>query len=82
MAESLKLQIIDYFDDKTNIGRICKADQSFFELKNNILDKFENVRIVNNLSDEMAIENVGIISGFGLKNPEYIILAKNNNLDI
>ena len=26
--------------------------------------------------------NVGIISGFGLKNPEYITLAKNKNLDI
>ena len=26
-----------YFDENTNIGRICKSNQSFFELKNNIL---------------------------------------------
>ena len=31
---------------------------------------------------EGVIKNVGIISGFGLKNPEYIELAKNKNLDI
>ena len=46
------------------------------------MDNFENVRIVNELTDKKEIGNIGIISGFGLKNPEYITLAKNRNLDI
>ena len=36
----------------------------------------------NSLDDDNAIKNIGIISGFGLKNPEYILLAKNKNVDI
>ena len=82
LADTLKLEIIDYFDENTNIGRICKSNQSFFELKNNILKNFNNARIVNNLDDEKIIERVGIISGFGLKNPDYIKLAKTQNLDV
>ena len=82
LAKALKLEVIDYFDDETNIGRICNADQRFADLKNSILDEFENVRIVNRPSDKAVIGNVGIISGFGLKNPEYIRLAKDKNLDI
>ena len=46
------------------------------------MDKFTNVRIVNDLDDEIIIRKVGIISGFGLKNPEYISLAKNKNADV
>lgn len=34
------------------------------------------------MDDEMTIRNVGIISGFGLKNPDYIKLAKAKNLDV
>ena len=82
LAESLNLEIMGYFDDSTNIGRICKSNSSFIELKNSILDKFSNVRIVNDLDDVKTIKDVGIISGFGLKNHEYITLAKNKNLDI
>ena len=59
-----------------------KANSKFIELKKQILDNFENVRIVNELTDKKEIGNIGIISGFGLKNPEYITLAKNRNLDI
>ena len=82
LADVLNLEVIDYFDDKTQIGRICKANSKFIELKKQILDNFENVRIVNELTDKKEIGNIGIISGFGLKNPEYITLAKNRNLDI
>lgn len=82
LAETLKLEVIDYFDSNTNIGRICKSNQKFGELKKNILDNFSNARIVNNLDDEKPINKVGIISGFGLKNPEYINLSKSKDLDI
>lgn len=82
LADVLSLEVSDNFDEKTGIGRICKTDMKFSELKKKILDKFNDVRIVNNLPDETLIKNIGIISGFGLKNPEYIRLAKNKNLDI
>ena len=34
------------------------------------------------MDDEKLIKRVGIISGFGLKNPEYINLSKSKDLDI
>lgn len=80
LAECLNLDVIDYFDKKTNIGRVCKSNYSFNELKEIILDNFENVRIVNNITGERKIEKIGIISGFGLKNPNYIRLANDKNL--
>lgn len=82
LANALKLEVIDYFDSKTNIGRICKSDMKFGELKESILDYFSNVRIVNDVDDEKPVNNVGIISGFGLKNPEYVQLSKSKNLDL
>ncbi|WP_292607704.1 Nif3-like dinuclear metal center hexameric protein [Methanobrevibacter sp. UBA188] len=82
LAKALDLEVIDYFDDNTKIGRVCKADEKFTELKSNILMKFKNARIVNDTDDERTIRNVGIISGFGLKNPDYIKLAKTKNLDV
>ena len=82
LAKALDLEVIDYFDDNTKIGRVCKANEKFTELKSNILMKFKNARIVNDTDDERTIRNVGIISGFGLKNPDYIKLAKAKNLDV
>lgn len=82
LAETLKLTVVDYFDKKTNIGRICKSNYAFKKLKEIILDNFENARAVNAIDDEKEMKNIGIISGFGLKNPEYIKLAKNQNLDL
>jgi dinuclear metal center YbgI/SA1388 family protein len=82
LANTLKLEVIDYFDKKTNIGRICKSDYDFSQLKKTILNNFDNVQIVNALDDNAEIRNVGIISGFGLKNPDYVRLAKDKNLDI
>ena len=82
LAKALNLEVTGYFDKNTKIGRTCEADKKFIELKNNILKNFNNARIVNNLDDEKIIEKVGIISGFGLKNPDYIHLAKIKDLDI
>lgn len=82
LANTLNLEIIDYFDRNTHIGRVCKSNKKFIELKKTILDNFTEVRIVNDLDDEKIIKNVGIISGFGLKKSEYIIFSKHKNLDI
>ena len=40
------------------------------------------MRIVNEPDGETEINKVGIISGFGLKNPEYVKLAKDKELDL
>ncbi len=82
LADALNLEVIGYFDDNTHIGRTCKVDSEFCELKKTILDNFSDVRIVNDLDDDAHIQNVGIISGFGLKNDNYIVLAKDKRLDI
>jgi dinuclear metal center YbgI/SA1388 family protein len=82
LAKTLDLEVNDYFDTSTNIGRICKSNQKFKDLKRTILENFSDARIVNNLDDEKLVKNIGIISGFGLKNPEYIKLAKDKNLEI
>ena len=82
LAKTLNLEVNDYFDTSTNIGRICKSNQKFKDLKRTILENFSDARIVNDLDDEKLVKNIGIISGFGLKNPEYIKLAKDKNLEI
>lgn len=82
LAKTLNLEVTDYFDIDTHIGRVCKSNQKFGELKKAILDNFCDVQIVNGPDAEKIIGNVGIISGFGLKNPKYITLAKNKKLDI
>lgn len=78
LCETLKLDVIDYFDDKTHIGRVCKSNHS---LKETVLENFKNIRIVNNFDDHKNLK-VGVISGFGLKNPDYIKLAKKKDLDV
>ena len=82
LAEILNLKVIDYFDNLTKIGRICITNYTFKELKKNILDNFDNVRCVNNLKDNEKLKKIGIISGFGLKNTDYIKLASQNNIDL
>lgn len=82
LADTLNLEVSDYFDETTNIGRICRTETEFIKLKKTIMEKFTNVRIVNDLDDEIIIRKVGVISGFGLKNVEYIDLAKNKNVDV
>ena len=82
LAKTLNLEVIGYFDTDTGIGRVCKSKQKFCELKKTILDNFANVRIVNSPDDEKLIKKVGVVSGFGLKNPEYINLSKSKELDI
>ncbi|WP_407421782.1 Nif3-like dinuclear metal center hexameric protein [Methanobrevibacter sp.] len=82
LADSLNLKVIENFDKTTNIGRICKSNITFKELENLILTEFDYFNVVNKPDDDMMINDIGIISGFGLKNPEYIKLAKEYGLDM
>ena len=82
LAEVLNLEVIDYFDMKTKIGRICKFNNTFNALSEIIISNFENAQIVNKPLNDKNIEKIGIISGFGLKNPDYIKLACDKKLDV
>ena len=82
LADALNLKVIDYFDTETRIGRICKSEYNFLQLKKIILKNFKTARVVNNLNDEKELEKIAIISGFGLKNPNYIRLGKNKNINV
>ena len=61
-----------------NDGTALKSLQIVYDDK---LDNFEEIKIVNRLDSEKKLEDIGVISGFGLKNPEYIELAKEKKLD-
>lgn len=91
LAEALNLEVIDYFDKKTKIGRICSGNTTINELKElinsnlRISNSKENndvnsIRIVNPKNSEL--NNIGLISGFGLSKLEYIKLASKLNLDL
>lgn len=84
LAESLNLEVKTIFDEKTGIGRICEFNRSFYKLEEIIKSNFsqEHVRIVNKPSPDSKINKIAIISGFGLKNPEYIKLALKKEVDI
>ncbi len=82
LAHTLNLNVDDYFDDKNNIGRVCSSDYTFHELKELLLENFDNIQIVNPPDEKNEIKNIGIISGFGLKNPEYIKLAHEKKLNV
>lgn len=82
LAKSLNLEVVSAFDKSTNIGRICKTDKKFNDFKKDILASFKEVRIVNKPETNKQLNQVGIISGFGLKNPNYIKLASKLNLDL
>ena len=82
LADYLNLKVIESFDKHTNIGRICEANLSYNDLKETLLDNFSEFTIVNKPDKDKIIKKVAVISGFGLKKPDYIKLAKKNNLDM
>jgi len=81
LADSLKLEVNDFFDDKTGIGRICSTNTSLKDFLKNVSQalKIEQMRIVKGKKEK--IKNVAIVSGFGL-NPEYIELAYEKGMDL
>jgi len=81
LAESLKIKVLDVFDTKTGIGRICSADISLEDFLINVADvlKTEQLNVVR--KDDGHIGKLAIVSGFGL-NPEYIQLAYDKGVDL
>ena len=82
LADELNLKVIDVFDSKTNIGRVCESEYIFKELSEIILSRFSDVNVVNKPDLFKKIRKVGVISGFGLKNPEFIRLASEKEIDV
>jgi dinuclear metal center YbgI/SA1388 family protein len=81
LAESLKIEVTDIFEDETGIGRICKLEctiEEFIEQVAMALD-MDHLRIVK--GNQRMIEKVAIISGFGL-NKHYIKLASEKDVDL
>ena len=79
LAEKLTLGVVDVFDKKLGIGRICNCSNTFDELIETVSNEFPFAQIVGN---PKKCDRVTVISGFGLKNPEYIKLASRENIDI
>ncbi|MDO5848404.1 MAG: Nif3-like dinuclear metal center hexameric protein [Methanobrevibacter sp.] len=77
LAKSLDLKVVDVFDKNLGIGRICEPEDknSFLD---NLKSRFKEIRMVGELN---KLNRIGIISGFGLKNPNYVRLAKDRNVD-
>lgn len=84
LADSLNLEVVDVFHAQTGIGRLCKFNGTYKDLEEIIKENFpqENTRIVNKPKLNDKIEKIAIVSGFGLKNPDYIKLAKDKKADI
>ncbi len=60
----------------------AKQTKTFGKFEKDISDSFKEIRIVNKPPNNKNLIKIGIISGFGLKNPEYVTLAKKLNLDL
>lgn len=81
LAGCLGLKVLDIFDEKTGIGRICSASTTLKKFMKKVL----NVLPTNYLSVVKAgqdeIERVAVVSGFGL-NMKYMELAADWNVDL
>ena len=84
LAETLKLNVISPFDKTTNIGRICKTDKTFGDFEKDILDSFNEIRIVNKPSSSKKLNrklNLDLLISGDLTQ-ESAVLAKNLNITL
>lgn len=83
LAECLKLWVLDVFDKETGVGRICSTVTTFKEFikRVGVSLPIKQINIINNDPDKI-IKKVVVVSGFGLKNPEYIKLSHLNQVDL
>lgn len=83
LAECLNLKVLDVLDEKTGIGRICSTSVTFEDFIKRVAISIPSphINLVNCELDKI-IKKVGIVSGFGLKNPEYIELAHDKQVDL
>lgn len=85
LADTLSMIKLDVFDEKTNIGYICKpvnGSISMDSLENLVKSRLDidYIKVIHNPGKDM-IENVAIVPGFGL-NPKFIKLASDKNVDV
>lgn len=84
LAKILDLKVLDNFDKKNGIGRICSSQLNFKEFLNLVSKKLSlpHINVVNPLDDDVIPNKIAIISGFGLSNMKYVKLAKKNNINL
>jgi dinuclear metal center YbgI/SA1388 family protein len=84
LANVLDLNVLDVFDRKSGIGRICSSSIKFEDFLSKIYEKLsiENIKIVNPLDTNEKIQKIAIVSGFGLNNMDYIKLASEKDVNI
>lgn len=83
LAESLKLDVLDVLDKKTGIGRICSTSTTIADFIKRIASSLpvHHINMINS-PPQKTIKKVGLVAGFGLKNPDYIKLASDNQVDL
>ncbi len=85
LADTLSMQKLEVFDEKTNIGCICKpimGNISMDSLEDLVKDRLDldYIKVIHNPGNDV-IETVAIVPGFGL-NPKFIKLAYDKNADV
>lgn len=83
LAECLKLRVLDVFDEKNGIGRICSTFTSMADFIKKLANSLEtnHINMVNNTPPEV-IRKVALVSGFGLNKPDYVGLAHKKKVDL
>ena len=83
LAESLNLDVMDVLDNKTGIGRICTTSTTIADFIKRMAKSLpvHHINMINS-PPQKNIEKIGLVAGFGLKNPEYIKLAHDNQVDL
>lgn len=81
LACCLGLEVVDIFDEKTGIGRICSTSTTLEKFMKKVLNVLpaDYLEVVKAGHDE--IERVAIVSGFGL-NMRYMELAADWDVDL
>ncbi|MDR2830329.1 MAG: Nif3-like dinuclear metal center hexameric protein [Methanobrevibacter sp.] len=84
LAKILDLKVLDNFDKKNGIGRICSCQLNFKEFLKLVSEKLSlpNINVVNPLDDDVVPDKIAIVSGFGLSNMEYVKLVKKKNVSL
>jgi dinuclear metal center YbgI/SA1388 family protein len=83
LAEHLGLNIMDVFDEKTGIGRICSTSTRMADFIKKLTVSLEtnHIKLVNNNPPEV-IRKLALVSGFGLNKPDYVGLAHKKKMDL
>ncbi|MDR2623625.1 MAG: Nif3-like dinuclear metal center hexameric protein [Methanobrevibacter sp.] len=84
LAKTLDLKVLDNFDKDTGVGRVCESQLNFKEFLNLVSERLllSNVNVVNPLDDDVILDRIAIVSGFGLSNIEYLGLAKKKDVKL